>query len=119
MPEGYTLSKDGHEMQFAVDHLAHFLLIKHIFPLVLKARSDSFAPRIVSIASHGHWRGPVRFDDLTFANGKEYTLGAAYGNAKSANMLFIKELVKRVEGKGILGFAVHPGCSFATSCGEE
>lgn len=105
----YTLTEDGFEQQFAGDHLGHFLLIKSIFPLILKARSDAFAPRIVSIASRQHTAAPIRLDDFTFADGKEYTLNGAYSNAKSANILFAKELAKRAQAKGVLAFSVHPG----------
>lgn len=105
----YSVSEDGYETQFSGDHLAHFILIKHIFPLVLKARTDTYKPRIVAISSIAHAFGTIHLDDLTFKDGKEYSTIAGYANAKSANLLFAKELAKRVEGKGVLAFAVHPG----------
>ena len=108
-PKGYEVGEDGHELQFTVDHLSHFLLIKSIFPLILKARSDAFSPRIVPISSITHQEHAVPFDDLTWSNGKDYQMIAGYAAAKSANLLFTRELAKRTEGKGILAFTLDPG----------
>ena len=114
-PKGYTIGEDGQEIQFTGDHLSHFLLIQSIFPLILAARSPSFAPRIVAISSIAHMKGGVRFDDLLFDGGKEYSMLGGYANAKSANILFVKELGKRAAGEGVLAFAVHPGGGFISS----
>lgn len=103
------MGEDGYELQFTVDHLSHFLLIKSIFPLILKARSDTFSPRIVPISSISHRGHGVPFDDLTYSNGKDYRMIAGYAAAKSANLLFTRELAKRAESKGILAFTLDPG----------
>lgn len=105
----YTVSEDGYEAQFSGDHLAHFILIKSIWPLILKARSEAFAPRIVSVSSQAHQYGAFRFDDLTFKDGAEYGRLTGYANAKTANLLFMTELSKRGKAKGVLAFGLHPG----------
>lgn len=107
-PKTYTVTEDGWEQQFAGSHLAHFLLVKLIWPLVLKARSDAFAPRIVVISSVAHQFSPL-LEDLTFKNGEEYKVMGGYANAKTSNLLFVHELNKRVKGQGVLVFGLHPG----------
>ncbi|KAJ5747600.1 uncharacterized protein N7511_009296 [Penicillium nucicola] len=106
VPPGQT--SDGYEIQFGTNHLGHALLIKKLLP-TLQASSDD--PRIVILTSQGwalHPRGGIRFD--TLASGQDMCfLGPwqRYAQSKLANMLYARELVKRVEGVRVL--AVHPG----------
>ncbi|ETS84586.1 hypothetical protein PFICI_02611 [Pestalotiopsis fici W106-1] len=102
----YTKDKQGYELQLSSNHLGHFLLTSIIFPKVLAAGAGS---RIVNVTSRGHRVGPFRFDDYNFSNGKEYEPWTAYGQSKTANILFSVELARRLADKGIKAFAVHPG----------
>ncbi|KAH8599220.1 putative retinol dehydrogenase 12 [Bisporella sp. PMI_857] len=97
----YSKTDDGLESQFAVNHVSHFLLTNLLMPKILASR----APRIVNVSSWGHLRSGIRFGDLDFNDGKEYDVWEAYGQAKTANILFSVALSER----GIKSFAVHPG----------
>lgn len=96
--------KRGYEMQFATNHLGHFQLTKMLWPALEKARKA----RIVNLSSSGHRFGPVDFEDLQCER-KPYDKWKAYGQSKSANVLFTVELDRRGEKIGISSFAVHPG----------
>ncbi|MGI9345947.1 MAG: SDR family NAD(P)-dependent oxidoreductase [Gammaproteobacteria bacterium] len=100
--EGQTA--DGFEMQFGTNHLGHFLMTCLLMPAVLNAP----APRIVSLSSRGHQMSPVVFEDLFFAD-REYDKWLAYGQSKTANILFAVELQKRLGQKGVNAYSVHPG----------
>ncbi|KAL9027541.1 MAG: hypothetical protein Q9196_003946 [Gyalolechia fulgens] len=110
MATPYTLTKDGLETQFAVNHIGHFLFTNLIMPKLLAAPGGA---RIVSVSSDGHRLGPVRFDDWNFAGGKTYDRWRAYGQGKSANMLFALALAKRLgnkqDGQGVVAVSLHPG----------
>jgi len=105
----YKETEDGYENHFGVDHLGHFLFTMSILPRIRAAHSPSYSPRIVNLSSSGHRRGGVRFDDLSFDRGKAFKTMLAYAQAKTANILFTKQLAKRLKGEGILTYAVHPG----------
>jgi NAD(P)-dependent dehydrogenase (short-subunit alcohol dehydrogenase family) len=94
----------GWELQFATNHLGHFLLTVLLIP-ALKAGSPS---RIVSLSSIGHRISPVDFDDIHFQK-RAYDKWKAYGQAKTANALFAVELDRRLRPAGVAAFAVHPG----------
>ncbi|MGW3994110.1 SDR family NAD(P)-dependent oxidoreductase [Amycolatopsis sp. NPDC004772] len=91
----------GWEAQFATNHLGHFALVNRLWP--------AFRPgaRVVSVSSRGHHYGPVRFDDLDFERG--YDKWLAYGQAKTANILFAVHLDRLARERGIRAFALHPG----------
>jgi retinol dehydrogenase-14 len=69
--------------------------------------------RVVSVASIGHRRGTLDFDDLGFERGG-YSIMKAYGRSKLANVLFAAELARRLAGTGVTSNSVHPG-SVATN----
>jgi NAD(P)-dependent dehydrogenase (short-subunit alcohol dehydrogenase family) len=101
-PEAKT--QDGFELQFGTNHLGHFLLTGLLAPALLRG-----APaRIVSLSSRGHFQSPVRFDDLAFEK-EPYDKWAAYGQSKTANVLFTVELERRLGDRGVHAYAVHPG----------
>lgn len=95
------------ESQFTTNHLGHFLLCNLILPKI--QGSTEFPARIINVSSAGHVLSPVRFDDINFGNGKDYFGWPAYGQSKTANVLFARELAKRLADKGILSFSLHPG----------
>jgi NAD(P)-dependent dehydrogenase (short-subunit alcohol dehydrogenase family) len=94
----------GFERQFAVNHLGHFQLTARLWPALLKARGA----RVVSVSSRGHRRAGVDFDDPHFVS-RPYDRWVAYGQSKSANVLFAVALDKRGAADGVRAFAVHPG----------
>jgi len=99
-----TLSARGQEMQFATNHLGHFAL-----SLGLRDRlAEAGSARIVSVSSSGHLRSPVVFDDLSYSF-REYTPFGAYGQSKTANVLFAVEATRRWAGDGITSNALMPG----------
>ncbi|MFX1558339.1 MAG: SDR family oxidoreductase [Promethearchaeota archaeon] len=98
------LSVDGFEMNFAVNHLAPFLLT-HLLLDTLKRSAPS---RIINVASAAHKYGKIDFDDLLGEHKKRRFMGL-YGDSKLALMLTSYELSRRLEGTGVTLNTVHPG----------
>jgi NAD(P)-dependent dehydrogenase (short-subunit alcohol dehydrogenase family) len=107
MASPYRTTKDGLEGQFGTNHIGPFLFTNLILPKVLASKTG--APRIVNVSSIGHILAPILFDDPTFDNGKSYNKWWAYGQSKTANMLFTRELSNRYKSKGLTSFSLHPG----------
>lgn len=101
-PFGRTV--DGFETQFGTNHLGHFLLTALLYP----ALQAGDRPRVVTLTSAGHSRADVDLEDPNFEH-TEYSPWIAYGQAKTANALFARELARRAGPSGLLSFAVHPG----------
>jgi NAD(P)-dependent dehydrogenase (short-subunit alcohol dehydrogenase family) len=98
------LSADGWELQFATNHLGHFALAVGLHDALAAAGGA----RIVSLSSRGHLRSPVVFEDINFAE-RDYDPWLAYGQSKTANILFAVEATRRWSGEGVFANAVHPG----------
>jgi NAD(P)-dependent dehydrogenase (short-subunit alcohol dehydrogenase family) len=99
-----TRTAEGHELQFATNHLGHFLLAGLLAPALLAG-----APaRVVSLSSRGHRFSPVVFDDIHFER-RPYDKWAAYGQSKTANVLFAVALDRRLGAAGVHANALHPG----------
>jgi NAD(P)-dependent dehydrogenase (short-subunit alcohol dehydrogenase family) len=98
------LGHGGWELQLATNHLGHFALATGLHP-ALAAASGA---RIVALSSVGHLRSPVHFDDLGYVR-RPYDPGEAYGQSKTANVLFAAEANRRWAADGITANAVHPG----------
>ncbi|GAA4252406.1 SDR family NAD(P)-dependent oxidoreductase [Dactylosporangium darangshiense] len=94
----------GWEMQFATNHLGHFALAAGLLP-ALRAANGA---RVVAVSSSAHLRSPVVFDDIHF-DVREYDPWLAYGQSKTANVLFAVEADRRWSGDGIRVNALHPG----------
>jgi len=104
---------DGIESTFAVNHLAYFLLTN----LLLDRLKASAPARIVNVASDVHkYVGGIRWDDLGWAQG--YQVMRVYGQSKLANILFTRELARRLAGTGVTVNAVHPG-AVSTGLGKQ
>lgn len=101
-PMGRT--KDGFETQFGTNHIGHFLLTNLLMPLIEKGDH----PRIVNLSSRGHHFDQVHFDDPNYEK-REYEKWTGYGQSKTANIQFTVGLERRLAGKGIHAYAVHPG----------
>ncbi|KAH8551427.1 hypothetical protein BGW37DRAFT_513254 [Umbelopsis sp. PMI_123] len=109
MASPYHTTKDGFEAQFGTNHIGPFLFTNLIMPKLLASKTGAPPPRIVNVSSIGHIFSPIRFDDPFFENGKTYQKWTSYGQSKTANMLFARELAKRYKNKGLTAFSLHPG----------
>jgi len=103
----FTKSPQGIELTFASNHIGHFLLTSLLMPKIKTAGSGA---RVVNLTSSGHKVSPVRFDDYNFSDGAAYDGWSAYGQSKTAAVLFSLALARR----GVKSFAVHPGTIFET-----
>ncbi len=95
---------EGLELQLGTNHLGHFVLTSRLIGALLAGAPG----RIVNLSSGGHQLSPIRFDDPFFEK-EPYDKWLAYGQAKTANVLFSVALDKRFSQRGIRAFAVHPG----------
>jgi NAD(P)-dependent dehydrogenase (short-subunit alcohol dehydrogenase family) len=104
-PPRRMTTKQGFELQFGVNHLGHFALTGHLLPVLARARGA----RIVTVSSFAHESGAVDFDDLQ--RERHYTPYGAYGQSKLANVLFMRELDRRLRraGAGTISVGAHPG----------
>ena len=93
----------GFELQLGTNHLGHFALTTALMP------SLGRGARIVNLSSRGHLRSPMRWDDPHFRDESTYEKWTAYGQSKTANVLFTVGLEKRLAPQGIHAYAVHPG----------
>ena len=99
------ITEDGFEATFAINHLGHFELTRRLLDR-LKASAPA---RIINVASDAH-RGSrgLDFDDLAYER-RRYRAMKVYADSKLANLLFTRELSRRLEGSGVVVHAVHPG----------
>ena len=95
---------EGWEMQFATNHLGHFALATGLH----RALAEAGGARVVSVSSSGHLRSPVVFEDIHVAE-REYEPWAAYGQSKTANVLFAVEATRRWAADGVTANALMPG----------
>jgi NAD(P)-dependent dehydrogenase (short-subunit alcohol dehydrogenase family) len=133
MSQTRITTQDGIEGQFGACHVGHFLLTNLLMPQLLAAAANNppGATRVINLTSLGHRISPVRFSDYNltgkevpddernpnplppmFAQAAEdgYNGWVAYGQAKTANILFSVGLNERLGGRGVGSYAVHPGC---------
>jgi retinol dehydrogenase 14 len=97
------LTEDAIERTFAVNHLGYFLLTNLLVDLLEKSAPS----RVVNVASIGHRAGTMDLDDLGFEKG--YFIMSAYNRSKLGNVLFTRELARRLEGTGVTVNCLHPG----------
>lgn len=100
---GRQTTKDGLELQIGTNHFGHFLLTNLLLDLI-KASAPA---RIINVSSVGHKWGHINRDDLQ--SEKSYSRFKAYSQSKLANVLFTRELAKRLNGTGVLANSLHPG----------
>jgi NAD(P)-dependent dehydrogenase (short-subunit alcohol dehydrogenase family) len=97
------VTKDGLEMTFATNHLSYFVLTE-----LLRERLAASAPaRVVNTSSNAHKGSKLDFDDLQME--KSYRGFRAYGRSKLCNILFTRELARRLAGSGVTANSLHPG----------
>lgn len=99
----YTKTEDGYEMQFAVNHLGHFLLTN----LLLDLLKRSTPSRIIVVSSKLYKYGDINFDDLN--SEQSYDKAFSYSRSKLANLLFTLELSHKLEETGVTVNALTPG----------
>src|SRR5262245_18382829 len=95
---------DGFELQFGSNHIGHFLTTCLLVPALRRGAPS----RIVSVSSRGHHMSPVVFEDIQFER-RPYDKWQAYGQAKTANVLFAVGLDRRLGSRGTHAVALHPG----------
>ncbi len=103
-------TKEGLEMQFGVNHIGHFLLTTELLDLMGEGG------RIVNVASGAHKTGKIHFDDINLKKG--FNVIKAYSQSKLANVLFTRELARRLSDRGITVNCCHPG-AVATNIGID
>lgn len=100
-----TVTEDGLEATFAINHLGHFLLTN----LLLDTLKASAPARIINVSSSHHKAGKMKFDDLQ--GEKKYNQNTAYCQTKLANVLFTYELDRRLKDTGVTANCLHPGAT--------
>lgn len=102
--------EQGYEGQFATNHLGHFQLTADLW----KALKQANGARVVNVSSSAHHTSSINFEDVNY-NKREYNKFEAYGQSKTANILFTLELDKRGQAFGVRSYAVHPGLIMSTN----
>jgi Dehydrogenases with different specificities (related to short-chain alcohol dehydrogenases) len=129
-------TEEGIELQLGTNHIGHFLFTNLLMDKLRNAARHSVpgATRIVNVTSQGHILSPLRFHDynlegkevpleeqpphgfpLMFSAAGNYNGWLAYGQSKTANILFSIYLSRHLKSAGIMSYAVHPGCKFPLS----
>lgn len=103
-------TKEGLERQFGINHVGHFLLTTSLLDIMGEGT------RIVNVASGAHKTGKIHFDDINLTKG--FNVFTAYSQSKLANVLFTRELARRVKDRGITVNSCHPG-AVATNIGID
>lgn len=101
------LSRDGHELTFAVNHLAPFALTAALLPVLRATAAAHGQARVLNVAANGHLKVTLDFDDLQSA--RDYDGVKVYQRSKLANVLFTKHLARQLDGSGVAVNALHPG----------
>lgn len=109
MASPYKLTVDGFESQFAVCHVAHFLLFELVKDALLRSSTQDFNSRVVNVSSMGHRSGKINFGDYSFTKEGSYSPWAGYGQAKTANIYLANEIERRYGAQGLHGLSLNPG----------
>lgn len=100
-------SADGHEMHFAVNYLAHYLLTERLLPLIVA----SAPARIINVSSGS--QAPIDFDDVMMTKG--YTGGRGYAQSKLAQVMMTIDMAPALERQGVLTYSLHPATTMGTT----
>lgn len=104
----------GYEGQFSTNHLGHFQLTARLW----NALKEANGARVVNVSSSGHYFSQVNFEDINYKT-REYNKFEAYGQAKTANILFSLELDSRGNQFGVRAYSLHPGLILETNLGRH
>lgn len=118
----YAKTPQGFETQMGINHFGHFVLTNLLLPIMKQTSENSAEPvRIVVTSSLGHKMGTISFDDMDWSK-RGYSEWKAYGQSKLANILFAKELAKKLQqsnlSQKIHTYSLHPG-SIPTELGRD
>jgi NAD(P)-dependent dehydrogenase (short-subunit alcohol dehydrogenase family) len=102
-------TKDGFEMQFGVNHLAHFLLFELLKPALLASASPGFSSRVVNVSSSAHHVASINESGNYNFEKAEYNDWVSYGQSKTANIYMANEIERRYGSRGLHATSVHPG----------
>ncbi|KAF4181225.1 hypothetical protein CNMCM7927_000720 [Aspergillus lentulus] len=102
-------TKDGFEMQFGVNHLAHFLLFQLLKPALLASASPEFSSRVVNVSSSAHHVASINESGNYNFEKTEYNDWVSYGQSKTANIYMANEIERRYGSRGLHATSVHPG----------
>ncbi|KAE8450386.1 hypothetical protein EG329_006460 [Mollisiaceae sp. DMI_Dod_QoI] len=115
-----TKSADGFELQFAVNHLAHYTLTTLLLPALLESSSSGFSSRVVFVSSSSHRYSSIHWDNINLE--REYDGFIAYGQSKTAE-IWTSNYIDRVYGpRGVHSTSLHPGgiwTGLQAAAGEE
>jgi NAD(P)-dependent dehydrogenase (short-subunit alcohol dehydrogenase family) len=108
---GAPLTRDarGYELHFATNHLGHFQLAMRLWPALRKANGA----RVVAVSAWAHSRAPFVCEDPNFER-RDYVPWMAYGQSKTANILFTLAMDERGKAHGVRAFSLHPGSIVST-----
>ena len=115
MATPHELTKDGFDVQFQSNYLGHFTFTHPLIPtLINTAKDSSTAVRVVQVSSYGHnfatgIKEGIKFDSIESVNRDFGSPWKRYGQSKLANILFAKELHRRLSEHGVSSTSVHPG----------
>eukprot|EP01034_Spumella_vulgaris_P024639 gene24639-31007_t len=118
-----TLTVDGFESQFGVNHLGHFLLTNELLPLLVASGTSASPSRVINLSSFGNWLmsspSGIKFDDLWAE--RSYSPYSRYGESKLANILFTRELSRRLvqQNQNVITVSVHPGVILSTGLNKH
>jgi NAD(P)-dependent dehydrogenase (short-subunit alcohol dehydrogenase family) len=104
----------GYESHFATNHLGHHQLAVRLWPALVAASGA----RVVAVSAAAHRLSGVDFDDPNFER-REYHPMIGYGQSKTANILFARELDRRGEAAGVRAFSLHPGAIIGTNLNRD
>lgn len=110
------LTADGYEIQFATNHLSHFLFFQLLKPALLAATSYNFQSRVVMVSASAHRISSTQPDNYHFQNGG-YHPWVAYAQSKCGNIYMANEIDRRYGSQGLHGLSLHPGI-IATDVGR-
>ncbi len=103
------LTKDGYELQFATNHLSHFLLFQLLKPALIKGSTPEFQSRVVVVSAGAHRISPIGdSDDYNFQK-SPYHPWMAYARSKTANVYMANEIERRCGALGLHATSLHPG----------
>lgn len=100
-----SVTDEGHEKTLALNHFAYFTLSLELLPMLRRSK----APRVVSVASDAHLRGKIHWDDINLERGYLFGGWSAYCQSKLANILFTRELSRRLGTERLARSCLHPG----------
>ena len=102
----FQATAEGIEAQFGINHIGHFLFTNLLMPALLASPSGA---RVVTVSSAASSASPIRFGDYNFGDGSTYDSFLAYAQSKTANLLFVLSLARKLGKHGIGSFGVDPG----------